>query len=169
MNLPTAPHAAAPPRSGADPFPFFAGMFHRLLHAPSQSRTARTVELFGWLIFLEGPLMILAPHLVAGWLHLPPLELQAANYFRLLGVLVGGIGMLYIVSGRLDSEGFAFASLLDRPLVPFVMFVLWRCDIVPGALALIFSIQDAGSFVWTLLAWRSERMPPHRLSTAHSS
>jgi len=169
MNRPVASHAGPTPRSGANLFPLFSDMFQRLLGASGQSRTARTVELFGWLIFFEGPLMLLAPHLVAGWLHLPPLEPQAANYFRLLGVLVGGIGMLYIVSGRLDSEGFAFASLLDRPLVPFVMFVLWRCDIVPGALALIFSLQDAGSFVWTLLTWRSERMPARPLPTAKSS
>jgi hypothetical protein len=140
-------------------------MFHRLLHASGQSRTARTVELFGWLIFLESPIMILAPQLAMAWLHLPPLEPQAANYFRLLGVLVGGIGMLYIVSGRLNSVGFAFASLLDRPLVPFVMVALWRCDIVPGPLALAFSIQDAGSFVWTLLTWRAERASANLAST----
>ena len=33
--------------------------------------------------------------------------------------------MLYIVSGRLNAEGFVFASLFDRPLVPPVVAVLW--------------------------------------------
>jgi hypothetical protein len=64
--------------------------------------------------------------------------------------------MLYIVSGRLNAEGFVFASMLDRPLVPFAMAILWYLEIVPGPLALIFSIQDFGSFLWTLFTWRAE-------------
>jgi hypothetical protein len=132
-------------------------MFHRLLHAPGQSRTARTIELFGWLIFLEAPVMMLAPQWAVALLHLPPLNEQAENYFRILGLPIGGLGMLYIASGRLNSVEFSFASLLDRPLVPFVMLVLWRCGIIPGPLALMFVIQDAASFLWTLLTWRAER------------
>lgn len=64
--------------------------------------------------------------------------------------------MLYVISGRLDAEGFVFASLLDRPLVPPLMGVLWFSGIIPGPLALAFSIQDFGSFLWTYVAWRSE-------------
>jgi hypothetical protein len=137
--------------------PSFSEMFHRLLHAPGQTRTARTVELFGWLIFLESPVMLLAPHFAASVLHIPPLNEQAANYFRILGLPIGGLGMLYIISGRLNAEGFAFASLIDRPIVPFVMLLLWWHGIIPGPLALVFVIQDVGSFLWTLFAWRSEQ------------
>jgi hypothetical protein len=61
-----------------------------------------------------------------------------------------------VVSGRLSAEGFVFASRLDRPLVPFVMAALWYFDIVPGPLALAFSIQDFGSFLWTLITLRTE-------------
>ena len=128
----------------------------RLLRVQNQSRTARTVELFGWLILLEGPLFLLFPNFVASVLHLPPLAEQGLNYFRLVGVLVGGLGMLYVVSGRLNAEGFIFASLLDRPLVPPLMAVLWYFGIVPGPLALAFAIQDFGSFLWTLFTWRAE-------------
>jgi len=71
-------------------------------------------------------------------------------------LLVCGLGMLYIASGRLSAEGFVFASMLDRPLVPFAMAILWYLEILPGALALIFSIQDFGSFLWTFRAWRTE-------------
>jgi hypothetical protein len=63
--------------------------------------------------------------------------------------------MLYIVSGRLNSQEFTFASLLDRPLVPPTMVVLWYFGIVPGPLALAFSIQDFSGFLWTLHAWRA--------------
>jgi hypothetical protein len=129
-------------------------MFGRLMSAEGQGRAAKTVEVFGWLILFEGATMLLIPHFVAWLLRIPPLVDQAANYFRLVGLLTGGLGMLYIVSGRLDAQGFVFASLLDRPLVPPVMALLWYLDIIPGAIALAFSIQDFGSFLWTLVASR---------------
>ena len=100
--------------------------------------------------------MLLAPRWAASIIHLPEPSDQAANYFRLMGLLVGGIGMLYVASGRLNSEGFFFGSLLDRPLVPIAMAILWSCGIVPGPLAFMFSIQDFGSFLWTLFTWRAE-------------
>jgi hypothetical protein len=40
------------------------------------------------------------------------------------------------------------------------MAVLWYCGIVPGPLALAFALQDFGSFLWTLLTWRSESRAP---------
>lgn len=138
----------------------FSQMLGRLLRAENQSRTAKTVEMFGWLIFVEGPMFLLFPHFVVSVLHLPPLAAPGPDYFRLVGVLVGGLGMLYVVSGRLNAEGFLFASLLDRPLVPPLMAVLWYFGIVPGPLALAFAIQDFGSFLWTLFTWRSESRAP---------
>lgn len=131
-------------------------MFHRLLTAAGQTRSAKTVEVFGWLILLEGMVVLFAPNFSIVVLGVEPLTLQAANYFRLVGLLVCGLGMLYIASGRLNAEGFVFASMLDRPLVPFAMAILWYLAILPGALALIFSIQDFGSFLWTFSAWRAE-------------
>jgi hypothetical protein len=132
-------------------------MFRQLIRAPGRSRTALTVELFGWLILLEAPIMILAPQFAASLLRLPALDAPAVNYFRLAGLLVGGLGLLYIASGRLNSREFAFASLLDRPLVPFVMLAFWWLGVIPGSLALIFTLQDGISFIWTLLTWRAER------------
>jgi hypothetical protein len=133
----------------------FREMLGRMLRAEGQSRAARTVELFGWLILVEGTIILFAPHFAAAILHMPQLTEQGANFFRLVAVLVGGLGMLYVVSGRLNAEGFVFASLLDRPLVPFVMAALWYLDIIPGTLALAFSIQDFGSFLWTLITLRN--------------
>jgi hypothetical protein len=132
-------------------------MFRRLLTAEAQSRSAKTVEVFGWLILIEGIIVLFAPHFAASVLGIPPLTKQGANYFRLVGLLVSGVGMLYIASGRLNAEGFVFASMLDRPLVPIAMAILWDLDIIPGPLALVFSIQDFGSFLWTLFAWRTEQ------------
>jgi len=101
-------------------------------------------------------ILMLSPQFAAELLHLPALVPQGASYLRLVALLVGGLGMLYIVSGRLNAEGFVFASLLDRPLVPPVMAMLWYFGIIPGPLALLFAVQDFASFVWTLFAWRAE-------------
>ena len=58
---------------------------------------------------------------------------------------------------RVESyRGFVFASLLDRPLVPPTMLVLWLAGIIPGTLALAFALIDGSSFLWTLSAWRAE-------------
>lgn len=137
--------------------PPFSVMFAQLLAATAQSRAAKTVELFGWLILLESMVLFVAPHFAASLLHLPDLSEQAANYVRLVGLLVGGLGMLYIVSGRMNAQGFVFASLLDRPLVPPVMAALWLVGMIPGTLALLFAVQDFGSFLWTLSTWRKEQ------------
>jgi uncharacterized protein YjeT (DUF2065 family) len=131
-------------------------MFSRLISAKGQSRSAKTVEVFGWLILIEGIIVLFAPQFSLSVLGIAPLSEQAANYYRLVGLLVCGLGMLYIASGRLNAEGFVFASMLDRPLVPIAMAMLWYLEILPGPLALVFSIQDFGSFLWTLFTWRDE-------------
>jgi hypothetical protein len=131
-------------------------MFGRLLRAESQSRAALSVEYFGWLDMLLGIIILLAPDFSAALLKIPPAAVPGPNYLRLVGLLVSGIGMLYVVSGRLNSQEFAFASLLDRPLVPVVMAILYSKDILPGQLALAFSISDFGGFLWTLASWRAD-------------
>ena len=130
--------------------------FQLLLSANGQSRSAKTVEVFGWIIFIESAFFLLAPHFVATVLQLPELNDQAANYFRLVGLLIGGLGMLYIASGRLNAKGFVFASMLDRPLVPFIMIALWYLNFIPLTLALAFILQDGASFLWTLYTWKNE-------------
>ena len=137
--------------------PGFDAMFLRLLTAEGQSRSAKTVAAFGWLMLVEAAIVLAAPQFVAAVLHLPAFTEQGANYFRLVGLLVGGLGMLYVVSGRLNAQGFVFASLLDRPLVPFAMAILWYHGIVPGPLALLFAVTDSATFLWTLSAWRAEQ------------
>lgn len=137
--------------------PSFAEMFRRLFAAEGQGRSAKTVEVFGWLILAESVGIVLAPQIAVKVLHLPEMVEQAENYFRLVGLLVGGLGMLYVAAGRLNAQGFVFASLLDRPLVPPAMLVLWMTGILPWQLALAFAVQDFASFLWTLSAWRAEQ------------
>ncbi len=136
--------------------PTLSEMFRRLLNAEDQTRAARSVEYFGWLDMVLGSIILIAPYWTAWLLQLPVLTFQGANYLRLVGLLVGGLGMLYVVAGRLNAQGFVFASLLDRPLVPAIMAVLWYKEILPGPLAIAFSVSDFGGFVWTLVAWRED-------------
>jgi hypothetical protein len=131
-------------------------MFRRLMHGEPRTRAARTVELFGWLDLMLGLIILVAPRQAAAILHLPPLDTTQTSYLHLVGVLVVALGMLYVVSGRLNSEGFVVASLLDRPLVPLIMAVLWLRQILPGPLAVAFSLSDFGGFLWTLSAWRAD-------------
>ncbi len=136
----------------------FKHMLCKVIRAEEQAHSARTVEIFGWIMFAEAAIVLFAPHFVAGLLHLPGLSEQAANYFRLVGLLLGGLGMLYIVSGRLNSQGFVFATLLDRPLVPPIMALLWWLGIIPGTLAILFALSDGLSSLWTFNAWRRENV-----------
>src|SRR6202034_2643634 len=136
--------------------PKLADMFGRLWRAEGQTRAARTVEYFGYVDFTLGLLLLLDPWLSVTLLHVPALTQQGENYLRLVGLLVSGLGLLYVVSGRLNAQGFVFASMIDRPMVPLVMAVLWYRDIIPGPLALAFSISDFGGFLWTLSAWKAE-------------
>jgi len=138
-------------------YPTFLEMVRTLLHPAQRSPSARTVEAFGWLLLVEGSIIFLLPAWVAGLLGLPDFSASAATYFRLVGLLISGLGLLYAVSGRLNAQGFVFASLLDRPAVPLVMAVLWSLGLLPGVLAVAFSLQDFGSFLWTVWAWRAER------------
>jgi hypothetical protein len=139
-------------------------MFRRLFNAEGQTRAARSVESFGWLDMGLGLIILIGPYWTAWLLQLPALTNQGANYLRLVGLLVGGLGMLYVVSGRLNAQGFVFASLLDRPVVPIIMAILWYKQILPGPLALAFSISDFGGFLWTLSAWHEDaRFGPESL------
>jgi hypothetical protein len=132
-------------------------MFKRLLSPPEQSRAARTVEIYGWIIFLEGGFLLLFPDFMATLMHFGPLTPQASGFLRLIGMLVSGFGMLYFLSGRLNAEGFVFATLIDRPFVAPTMAILWYFGALPASVALLLAIEDSVSWLWTLLTWRAER------------
>src|SRR5690349_18640149 len=73
-------------------------MFKRLLSPPEQSRAAKTVEVYGWIIFFEGELLLLIPDFMAKLIHFGPMNPQASGFLRLIGMLVSGFGMLYVLS-----------------------------------------------------------------------
>ena len=56
-------------------------MLKRLLSASEQSRAAKTVEIYGWIIFLEGGLLLLFPDFMARLMRFGPLTAQAFGFF----------------------------------------------------------------------------------------
>lgn len=94
---------------------------------------------------------------MANVMHFGPLNQQASGFLCLIGMLVSGFGMLYVLSGRLNAEGFVFATLIDRPFVAPTMAALWYFGALPAPLALLFAIEDSASWLWTLMTWRAER------------
>ena len=132
-------------------------MFKRLLSPPEQSRAAKTVEIYGRIIFLEGGLLLLFSDFMAKVMHFGPLNAQASGFLRLIGMLVSGFAMLYVLSGRLNAEGFVFATLVDRPFVAPTMAALRYFGALPDPLTLLFAIEDSASWLWTLLTWRAEQ------------
>jgi len=91
-------------------------MFKRLLSASEQSRAAKTVEIYGWMIFLEGGLLLLFPDFMARLMHFGPLTARLLDFLRLIGMLASGFRMLYLLSRRLNTEGFAFCYI-DRSAI----------------------------------------------------
>jgi hypothetical protein len=134
----------------------FTEMLRRLLRAEGQGRAAKTVEIYGWVVLIEGAICMSLPQFVATVLGIPPLVGQGVDYFRLAGVWVSGIGLLYLLSGRLNANGFVFSTLLDRPLVLPILGVLWYFGMVPGTLALGAGLQDLATCLWTWTIWRKE-------------
>src|ERR1019366_5664192 len=120
--------------------------FLRLLGLRRKTRAARSVEYFGWVDLILGCIILTAPAFTAALFRLPSPPVLDVSYLRVVGDLVASLGMLYVVSGRLNAEGFVVASLLDRPLVPVIMAVLWSRGILPGSLAIAFSVTDFGGF-----------------------
>jgi hypothetical protein len=102
-------------------------------------------------------LLLLFPDFMAKVMHFGPLDAQVSGFLRLVGMLVSGFGMLYVLSGRLNAEGFVFPTLIDRPFVAPTMGALWYFGALPAPLALLFAIEDSASWLWTLMTWRAER------------
>ena len=130
--------------------------FQRLTRSGPLTLVSRSIEIFGWIDLALGLLILIAPRFTGALFHLPRLSPLDAGLIRVVGVLVTTIGALYIINGRFNSLGFAVASLLDRPLVPLIMAVLWHKRILPGPLAASFSIVDFGGFLATAFAWRAD-------------
>ena len=91
------------------------------------------MEVFGLAMLVCGLVILVAPYWTGSLLQLPAFPADAPNYFRLAGLLTGGLGMLFVVSGALNSIGTVFAAQVVRTLAIIVLAVFWREAIVPAS------------------------------------
>jgi hypothetical protein len=100
---------------------------------PEQTRAARSAEVFGWLILAVGFVTLLFPGFTASLLKITSSGfLLGGNYLQLIGLLVGGLGMLFVVGGSLDTGGFVISSVLIQLTAPLLIALSWW---IAGALA----------------------------------
>ena len=121
----------------------------------SPARPTRS-KCLGWIDIITGAVILLAPYWTASLLQLPSMSAGSPNYFRLAGLLFGGLGMLYLVSGSLSAQGAIFASLIVRPIIGTIFLVLWWRGILQGSIALPCAAFEYGGFLWTLSAWDAD-------------
>ena len=74
----------------------FTDMLGRLMRPQNQSRAAKTVELFGWLILIEGPMFLLFPYLIqrmSFWLSLIICVVFTATLFAVYAFVLRRFGI----------------------------------------------------------------------------
>lgn len=109
------------------------------LHAATGPATARSLRVFGGLVMVQGLSVLLAPGLLMGLASVPIGTTEGEGYLRLLGVAMLVIGFFYRVSS--DSERFARATVLDRPLAFLAIVGLALAGKIDPRLS-AFALQD---------------------------
>jgi hypothetical protein len=122
---------------------------------PPQTLAARFTEVFGWLMLAIGFTNLLFPGFAASLLKISsegyPLGL---NYLQLAGLLAGGLGMLFVVGGSLDTGGFVTSSVAAQVVAALLVALAWTG--IPHGLATAFIAISLGGAAATLLAARAD-------------
>ena len=124
------------------------------------SRAARSLLVFGVYLELLAAILVVAPNAllsVFGVVHTHEV------WIRVLGVVVGYVGVYYIISARHEFRPVIVASVPVRLMlmVSFVAFVL--LDYADPAI-LVFGAADLVGAVWTAasLRWDPSTLPSNR-------
>jgi mono/diheme cytochrome c family protein len=119
---------------------------------PGQSRAARSTEVFGWLMLAIGLVTLLLPGFSASLLGIAGSGFSpGANYLQLIGLLIGGLGMLFVVGASLDTGGFVTSAVCVQSIAPLLIALAWWMAGIPRRLALTFiviSLAGAFSTLW---------------------
>ena len=135
-----------------------AGFFQELMARPTtdSTRLSRYTERCGYLYVLLGLIFLFYPE---GKVHLgliPPFEGQEEAMMRLIGLLLGVVGYFYVFGGRAHRVSFGLATVLDRLLVPFVLFFIYQVSEVELMLILPIGILDPLLGLGAYLCWRRD-------------
>ena len=108
-------------------------------HAATGPATAQSLRVFGGLVMVQRASVFLAPSLLMGLVNVPIGSTEGEGYLRLLGVAMVVIGYFYRVCS--DSERFARATVLDRPLAFLAIVGLAAAGKIDPRLS-AFALQD---------------------------
>lgn len=114
---------------------------------------ARSLHVFGLYLIGAGSLLLLVPALLLGPLGLPP---PADAWGRVAGMLVGFLGIYYLVGARAELLSFMRASVWLRASVIVWLGALVAAGVAPPPL-LVFGVIDLAAAAWTWAALRTMR------------
>lgn len=111
---------------------------------------ARSLSSFGIYLLGLGALLILAPALV-----LAPVGIAVPQdvWIRVVGMVVGFLGVYYVVAARGAGVAFAQASVAVRASVIVFFAAFVAAGLAPAAL-LLFGVADLAGAAWTAVALR---------------
>jgi hypothetical protein len=134
------------------------GFVDALTAAPPLSKLSRYIVANGVFYMLAGLVLFLAP---ADWVALALLldgfEGYEEGWARMVGVSLFVVGWFYVMGGRTGATSFGLATVVDRALVPFVMFGLYATGKVAAGMVLGVAVIDPLLAIGAFLIWRSER------------
>ena len=132
-----------------------AGFLTALLHRGPRSSLSRYTEANGILYFVMGVALATVPVPLAGLLGI---ELVGGEpgYVRLMGLTLSVVGYFYWFGGRTGAESFGLSTLVDRFVLPFVLFPMAFAGLIDLEIALTFGILDPLLALGAWMIWRRE-------------
>lgn len=122
------------------------------------TKSAQTLFFFALYLFGVSVVLLVAPNLLLTTFRLPPTE---EVWIRVVGMLVGFLGLYYVSAARANLLPILEMSVRARASVPafFGIFVAmgWASPML-----LLFGAVDLLGAIWTFLALRSELGRPAR-------
>jgi hypothetical protein len=137
-------------------------MFHFLAAlaatpAGGLSPLCRYVVANGWFYLVVGLSLLALPTAVTEAAFLAELDGYEPGLVRVLGLTLAVIGWFYVMGGRTGATSFALATVVDRLLVPFVLFPLALTGAVPAAGVLPIAVIDPILALGALAIWHRQR------------
>lgn len=123
--------------------------------APS-TRLSRYTERCGIFYIALGVTYLLWPSVQVSLGMLQPFQGQEEALVRVIGFTLAIIGYFYVFGGRSHHPAFGLSTVLDRLLVPAVLFFIYQVSTIElmliGPLALLDPLLGIGAYV----CWRRD-------------
>jgi hypothetical protein len=117
------------------------------------SKAAVSIFVFGWYIFANAIILILAPNMMLSTLGLAPTK---EPWLRLLGIMTLALSFYYLLAAREKVLPFFRWTILGRATVFVGVTALAIAGLVP-AVIVSFAVIDGAGAMWTAAALRAER------------